>query len=155
MGFNIRSLKPSTNSRYKQGYFDEHNPLKYKGPRPIIYRSSYELTFMKKLEYSNKVESWSSEDVVIPYFLEEKINGKIVKVRHRYVTDFTVILKNKQKIIVEVKPLSKSPRSLIQAKRDPEIYKNLKKWQAAIAWCKSNNYEFRVVTEIDLKTKIF
>lgn len=155
MGFNIRGLKPSANSRYKQGYFDDYHPVKYFGPRPIIYRSSYELIFMQKIEFNNNVAQWSSENIVIPYLLEEKINGKIVKVRHRYVIDFTVIMKSGQKYAVEVKPLSKSPKSLEQAKRDPEIYKNLKKWQAAIAWCKSNGYEFKVVTENDLRTKVF
>lgn len=155
MGFNIRGLKPSAKSKYKQGYFDDFNPQKYFGPRPIIYRSSYELAFMQKIEFNSNVAQWSSENIIIPYLLEEKVDGKVVKVRHRYVIDFTVIMKSGKKYAVEVKPLSKSPRSIIQAKSDPEIYKNLKKWQAAIAWCKANDYEFKVVTEVDLRTKVF
>lgn len=151
----MKQVGPSANSRYKQGEFDKYNPQKYFGPRPIIYRSSYELAFMRKLEANAAVEKWSSEQIAIPYTMKEKKNGKVVVVRHTYYTDFTVFLKSGAKYIVEVKPKTLTPLNESQIERNPEIYKNACKWKAAIAWCKHNGYAFKVVTEDHLKTKIF
>ncbi len=151
----IKNLRPNPNSRYKQGYFDSYNPKKYFGPRPIIYRSSFELRFMIKMELNENVLQWSSEQIVIPYMMKEKINGKFVDVRHNYHSDFTVILKNGEKYIIEVKPSQFTPLRESQIKRSPVMYKNACKWKAALEWSKLNNYQFKVVTEENLKTRIF
>ena len=155
MGYNIKSLKPNPNSRYKQGYFDKYNPLKYFGPRPIIYRSSLELAFMRKCEANASVEKWSSEEVVVPYTMQEKINGKFVTKRHNYHLDFSVIMKNGTKYIIEVKPRSLTPLNESQIHQNPTIYKNACKWRAALIWAKMNNYQFKIINEDHLKTKIF
>ena len=42
----IKNVKPNKNSGFIQGYFNPKNPEKYKGPSPIIYRSSWERKFM-------------------------------------------------------------------------------------------------------------
>lgn len=149
----IKNLKPNPKSKYKQGYFEKAQ--KYFGPLPIIYRSSLELSFMRKMESNNMVEKWSSEEIVIPYTMREKKDGKFVMVRHNYHTDFTVIMKDGSKFIVEVKPLSLSPLNESQIRRNPAIYKNACKWRAAIEWCKAHDYKFKVVTEEQLKTKVF
>ena len=151
----IKNLKPNSNSRFKQGYFDQYNPKKYFGKRPIIYRSSWELSFMLKMEANNSVEAWTSEEIVIPYTMKEKKNGKFVLVRHNYHTDFSVILKIGKKIVVEVKPLAQCALNESQIHRNPTIYKNACKWRAAIEWCKANGYIFKIITEEHLKTKIF
>lgn len=148
----IKNLKPNPNSRYTQGYFQ--NAKKYFGPEPIIYRSSLEKKFMIDMELNPKVEKWSSEQVVIPYTMKEKKNGKFVNVRHNYNTDFTVIMKNGEKYIVEVKPKSFTPLNEGQIFRNPIMYKNACKWRAAIAWCSQNGYKFKVITEQHLKTKL-
>lgn len=150
---NIKNLKPNINSKYKQGYFE--NARKYFGELPIIYRSSLELIFMQKLEFNSLVEKWSSEQIIIPYTMKEKINGKFITKRHNYHTDFTVILKNGNRYIVEIKPKALSPLNESQIHRNPVIYKNACKWRAAIEWCKLNNYQFKVITEEHLKTKVF
>lgn len=149
----IKSFGPSKKSRYLQGYFE--NAKKYFGPLPIIYRSSWELLTMQKLEFNPAVEKWSSEHVSIPYTMQEKKDGKFVSVRHTYYTDFTVHTKDGKKYILEVKPLSLSPLNESQIKSNPAIYKNACKWKAALAWCKLNGYEFKVITEQHLKTRIF
>ncbi len=41
----IKKLRPNANSGFKQGYYKPKNPQKYKGPFPIIYRSSWERKF--------------------------------------------------------------------------------------------------------------
>jgi len=143
------------NSRYKQGDFARLNPKKYSGKRPIFYRSSYEFRFMIKLELNPNVESWASEDLIIPYVIKEKVNGKVVEVKHNYVTDFTVKLKTGRIIIVEVKPQAFTPINESQIRRNPIMYKNACKWKAAIQYCKKMNFEFKIVTESQLATKVF
>lgn len=152
---NIKSFGPQKNSRFKQGFFDQYKPLKYTGPIPIIYRSSWELKFMRLCEFNPEVLKWSSESVVIPYTMREFKNGKFVEVRHNYHPDFVVWLKNELVILVEVKPLSQSPKSEKEIQNNPVHYKNARKWKAALAWAKLNNYQFRVINETHLKTKIF
>lgn len=153
--FDIKSQKLNGNSRYTQGYFDKYNPRKYVGKTPIIYRSSYELAFMRKMEANSLVEKWSSETVVIPYMMRERVNGKMVEKRHNYFIDFTVWLKDGRKFIVEVKPMSYVPINEAQIFRNPDMYKNACKWKAAIGWAKQNDYQFLIITEKHLQTKIF
>ena len=51
-----------------KGKFSPKNYKKYKGDRTkIIYRSSWELRFMKWLDHNNNVLSWGSETVIVPY----------------------------------------------------------------------------------------
>jgi hypothetical protein len=153
----IKDLKPNPNSHYKQGYFDGHNPKKYVGERPIIYRSSLELNFMIKMELSPLVLEWGSETIKIPYIMKEKDSktGKMVLKQKTYNTDFYVKLKSGQKYIVEVKPSQQVPLNESQIKRNPTNYKNACKWKAAIDFCKLKGFEFKIVTEEILKSKIF
>ena len=149
----IKNLAPSEKSIYTQGYFK--GARKYFGPEPIIYRSKMEYDFMMKMELNPKVEKWSSEQIIIPYTMLEKQNGKVVKVRHNYNTDFTVILTTGEKYLVEVKPKAFSPKNEKEIHRNPIIYKNACKWKAALAWAKLNNFKFIVINEEHLKTRIF
>jgi len=151
----IKNLKPNFKSKFKQGYFDHYNPKKYFGKTPIIYRSSWELAFMFKMEANSLVERWTSEDLIIPYTIKEKKNGKFVLVRHNYHTDFSVVMRDGKTIIVEIKPLNQSPLNESQIHLNPVIYKNACKWRAAIEYCKANGYIFKVINETHLKTKIF
>lgn len=153
MAGNIKGLRPNPNSKYHQGYYQ--NPQKYVGPLPIIYRSSLELAFIRKLELNPNVDKWSSENIQIPYTMKEKQGNKFVDVRHTYNVDFTVWLKNGTKYVIEIKPSGLTPLNEAQIKRNPMMYKNACKWKAAIAWCNQNGYIFRVVTEKHLKTSVF
>jgi len=155
MSFNIKQLKPNKKSRYKQGTFDQYNPQKYFGPRPIIYRSSLELLFMRKMEANSSVEQWSSEQIVVPYTMQEKVNGKFVTKRHNYNTDFTVFMKSGEKYIIEVKPRGLTPLNESDLRTNFTMYKNACKWRAAISWCKANGYTFKIINEQHLKTKVF
>ena len=56
---NIKSLKPTKNSRYKQGYVNPKSCKKLISTlsnEPIIYRSSYELKFINWLEQNKNVK---------------------------------------------------------------------------------------------------
>lgn len=151
----IKSFGPQLNSRFKQGEFDRYNPVKYYGERPIIYRSSWELKFMRLCEFNPEVTQWASEKIMIPYTMREFIKGKFVQKRRSYFPDFLVHTKSGKKYLIEIKPLNQSPKTNGDIQRDPVQYKNARKWKAALEWCKLNGYEFKVINETHLKTKIF
>ena len=157
---NIKGFKPkpkTTQQKYYQGYFDKYNPQKYVGPKPIIYRSGWELKFMQICEFNPSVKQWSSESIKIPYICKEfdKKQNKIVEKRHNYFPDFVVELHSGKRYLIEIKPESQSPKSLNAIGNNHIIYKNACKWKYALEWCKINNYDFKVVSERHLKTKIF
>lgn len=147
--FGIRKhQKNKKGYNYYQGHFeDKFEPKKYYGERPIIYRSGLELKYMINLEMNPNVEKWTSEKIVIPYYMKEKVNGVVVNKKHHYYTDFTVHMKSGKIFVVEVKPMSQSPKTKNQIKTDPVLYKNACKWKAAIEWCKKNGMEFKVITD--------
>lgn len=137
--------------KFYQGKFeDKFIPRKYCGDYPIIYRSSWEFNYMISLERNQNVEKWSSESLIIEYYLNEKIDGKIIKKKHRYFPDFMVWMKSGEVFLLEVKPKSQSPRLKNQIKTDPVAYKNYCKWNAALEYCKKNNIIFKVLTEEQL-----
>ncbi len=145
--------KPQKNSRYHQGYFK--GAKKYFGPEPIIYRSSLEYIFMQKLEMNENVIKWSSENFAIPYVMKEPTKNGFKDKKHKYYIDFTVFLKNGERLIVEIKPAGLVPLNQAQIKRNPMMHKNACKWKAAIQWAKHNGYKFVIIDENRLKGKIF
>lgn len=153
--FDIKNQKLNPKSKYTQGAFDKYNPRKYIGKRPIIYRSSYEKKFMLKMEINEKVAEWSSETIVIPYYVTEYQNGKSVRKRHNYFIDFVVKLKSGEKYIIEVKPNSLVPKCINDITRSHEMKRNACKWKAAIQWAKDHGYIFKIVTENHLNGTIF
>lgn len=149
MARDIKKLKPS--GRYKSGDFAQYNPKKYTGELPIIYRSSYELIFMRQLEFNPNVKSWDSENITIPYTMKEVVKGKLVLKRRNYHMDFQVVMHNGKNYLCEVKPLAYVPMNNTQIRNSPEHNKNAHKWRAAINWCKLHNHEFKIITEKQLK----
>lgn len=137
----ITDLKPRKNSRFKQGYFDIYNPTKYIGKRPIIYRSSWEMMFMKYCEQKPDIIEWGSEVTGIPYY--DRNGG-----RHTYYIDFTIRMKTGETVLVEVKPSKDIPRSEIDVRTNPVKAQNFAKWKAAKEYCKNMpNTKFMIVTE--------
>ena len=68
-----------------KGKFRPQNYKKYKGDyTKIIYRSGWELTFMKYLDRQPEVLRWSSEEIIIPY--RSPIDNRV----HIYYPDFWV-----------------------------------------------------------------
>ena len=71
---------------YKETYkgrYKVSNPKKYKGDlKEVIYRSSWELKFMRWCDYNKNVLEWGSETTIIPY--KSPVDSKI----HRYFVDF-------------------------------------------------------------------
>lgn len=135
-----------------KGRFKPKHYKKYKGdPTKIIYRSMWELRFMKYCDKNDSILEWSSEEIVIPY---RSIDNKV----HRYYPDFWIKYKNAQgqiiKEVIEVKPKAQCKRPSKKGKhygkylREARTYAiNESKWDAAREYCLDRGYKFRILTE--------
>ena len=140
-----------------KGKFIPRNVSKYRGDyRNIIYRSSWELKFMKYCDLNKNILEWGSEEIVIPY--RSPIDNRV----HRYFVDFYMKVKdingNTQKYLIEVKPKKQTKEPKPQKKMTKkyiyevtEYAKNQAKWEAAKDFCDDRNYRFMIITEDELK----
>lgn len=139
-----------------KGKFKPKNPQKYKGDfTNIVYRSLWELRFMKWCDMTPSVEEWGSETVIVPYVspLDKKV--------HRYFVDFYIKVRNKndvtQKYLIEIKPERFTKPPVIPQKKTKrfidEVFQygvNEAKWKAAFEFCQDRNMKFMILTEKDL-----
>lgn len=129
------------------GRFKPSNPQKYAGNvNRIMWRSSWELSFMKWLDANPAIIRWGSEELAIPY-----VSPKDMRV-HRYFPDMIVMYKHKdgsiRKEIVEIKPYKETVPTPRMTERDAAaLIINEAKWKAAAAFAQLNGAEFRVITE--------
>lgn len=139
-----------------KGKFRPSKPKKYKGdPTNIVYRSLWELKFMRYCDSNNNIVKWSSEEIVIPY--RSPLDNRF----HRYFPDFYLKYKdNTGKMIekvIEIKPAKQVQEPKIQ-KRKTKRYvtevvnyaKNQAKWEAAEEFCKDRRWQFQILTEKEL-----
>jgi hypothetical protein len=137
-------------AKWAQGTFTPTQPQKYIGKHKPRYRSGWELTFMTFCDTHKNVLYWASEAMTIPYI--HPFTGK----RTNYIPDFFVVYENKfGKKIAEVVEIKPKKQSLIESKvanaKDRMIVAiNHAKWKAAMAYCQSQGFTFRVITEDDL-----
>ena len=139
-----------------KGRFKVTNLSKYKGDTTdVVYRSSWELKFMKWCDTNPSVLEWGSETVIIPY--KSPVDSKV----HRYFVDFYVKVKSKSnvttKYLVEIKPdkFTKPPEIPKKKTRRfiEEVFMygvNQAKWKSADEFCKDRGMQFLVLTENDL-----
>lgn len=139
-----------------KGKFSPKNPQKYKGDvQNIVYRSLWELRFMKWCDLNNSILEWGSEIVVIPYI--SPIDSKV----HRYFVDFYIKVQDKEnnvsKYLVEIKPERFTKPPEIPKKKTKkfidEVFQygiNEAKWKAAFEFCKDRKMSFIILTERDL-----
>lgn len=139
-----------------KGRYRVNNTHKYRGDfNDVIYRSSWELKFMKWCDTTPSVLEWGSETVIIPY--RSPVDNKI----HRYFVDFYIKVKNKDnkivKYLIEIKPEKYTkPPSIPKRKTKKfieEVFQygtNQAKWKAANEFCEDRNMKFLVLTEQDL-----
>lgn len=148
----IKNLKPRKNSSTRQGYFSIKESLKYFGKGPVIYRSSWEYRFCVWAERNPTVSKWSSEPIGIKYY--DTYNNKW----SRYYPDFLIILDTGKQVLIEVKPrkhLLKPDKPARKTKKAVENYlynleqytKNMCKFKAALKYCKSKGWVFRIADE--------
>jgi len=139
-----------------KGRFKVTNLSKYKGDATdVVYRSSWELKFMKWCDTNPSVLEWGSETVIIPY--RSPVDSKV----HRYFVDFYVKVKSKSNIItkylVEIKPEKFTKPPEIPNKKTKRFIEevfmygvNQAKWKSADEFCKDRGMQFLVLTENDL-----
>lgn len=152
-----------------KGSYRPKNREKYKGdPSKIIYRSQYELTYMRWCDSNPNVLEWNSEETVIPYRtilddLYEKKHNLSKQRWHRYFVDFYVKIKTKDnkivRYLIEVKPLHETVEPVFEgtnkSKKTMMVQKerwiiNQAKWKAAEQYCADHGMKFRKVTEVEL-----
>tara|TARA_B100000927_G_scaffold226724_1_gene186448 strand:- start:43 stop:474 length:432 start_codon:yes stop_codon:yes gene_type:complete len=139
-----------------KGRFKPKHYKKYKGdPTKVIYRSMWELRFMKYCDKTPNILEWSSEEIIIPYRgLDRRV--------HRYFPDFWIKYKNAKgqivKEIIEVKPKAQTKKPTKKGKHYGKYLKeartyaiNQAKWEAAEEYCLDRGYKFRIITEDHLK----
>ena len=143
---------------YKGKYQPTH-PSKYRGdPTKIIYRSLWELKFMKYCDSNKNILEWGSEEVIVPY------RSPIDKRYHRYFPDFYIKVKEStgtiKRMIIEIKPQKQCIEPKVQKKKTRsyvyqvcEYAKNQAKWEAAKEFCEDRKWEFKVLTENELGIK--
>ncbi len=138
-----------------RGKFKPLNPSKYDGDvNNVIYRSQWELKFLMELDQNPKILSYSSEETIIPY-TSPKDNRL-----HRYYPDMKYTTKengNLKTYIVEIKPFAQTqpPKKKSGKRYIREVVTygvNQAKFEAAKRYCDRHGYEFKVLTERELKT---
>jgi hypothetical protein len=154
--------RPRPFSRFKKieprrqaykGQFRPLNPQKYIGDiNKIVFRSSWELAFMKYCDKEKTIVKWGSEEIRIPY--------NAFGINKLYYPDFIIVkqLPNKsfEKYLIEIKPHTQTRKPVLkEGSRTTSTYKkalytyevNRCKWNAAFAWCKKRNIIFKIITE--------
>ena len=136
-----------------KGKFSPRNPSKYRGdPTGIVYRSLWERQLFRWLDEQPFVESWSSEETVIPYRC--RTDNQI----HRYFVDVKMTLTDGRTFLIEVKPAKETQPPQSRGRRTPRFIqevmtyaKNTSKWEAANQYAADRGWKFEVWTENTLK----
>jgi hypothetical protein len=135
-----------------KGRYTPTHPEKYVGDaRNIIYRSSYELRFMRWCDHTPHVKKWNSEEITIPYL--SPVDNKL----HRYFVDFTMETVDGKTYLIEIKPrrYTQPPKPTSRKSKQflSEVIQwetNQAKWNAATVFAKELGWEFLVLNEYDL-----
>jgi len=142
-----------------KGRYQPNNPLKYKGNfRNIIYRSLWELKFMKYCDSNPNILEWGSEEFCLPY--RSPLDNKV----HRYFPDFYIKVREStgkiKRMIIEIKPQKQCVEPKVQKRKTKsyvyqvcEYARNQAKWEAAKEFCEDRQWEFKVLTENELGIK--
>ena len=136
-------------SKFAKGKFVMTCPEKYVGTKVPTYRSSWEWQFMKFCDTNPSVQKWASEAIQIPY--KDPLTGR----QTVYVPDFFIQYVDKTGAthveIIEIKPAKETGGRQTRNRRDLLVSaRNQAKWANAMAYCKHNGMEFRVLTEHDI-----
>lgn len=137
------------------GTFTPKNPQKYKGSYPIVIRSQWERLFCQWLDANEYVISWSSENIVIPYY--DPVQMK----RRRYFPDFWMKVRTANGIeqyVIEIKPRKETrpPTKRGKKSKKTQLYQeatyltNQAKFEAAQKYCRKMGYNWKILTEREL-----
>jgi hypothetical protein len=137
--------------------FEPVRPEKYIGdPTKIVMRSSWELKLARWCDMNPSVISWTSEELVIPYY--SRADQKM----RRYFMDFVIKMRVSDGTVItymiEVKPekqtvMPKGGRGRSQKTVLNETYAfmvNTDKWNAANEYARKHGMVFKIMTEREL-----
>ena len=150
------SKDPRKRGRYgnaKTGKFFMSHPEKFCGAQAPEYKSELELLFMKYADSSPAVLSWGYETSVIRYLDESQYPAKV----RRYFIDFVCKVKaadgGVKTVWVEIKPEKEASRPSRKCCKETMLtwVRNQCKWKAARQLAAAKGYEFKVLTERQLK----
>ncbi len=138
--------------KYYQGFFKPINPSKYIGNvKNIVYRSSLEFKFFRKLDADPNVVHWGSEEFFVPY-----VSPKDNRV-HRYFVDIFYQVKDGTKYVIEIKPSSQMVPPKKGKKKQQTYLKecldyaiNQAKWQSCAKYCKDRGFIFQIISEKEI-----
>ena len=137
-------------NKFAKAKYNIINPEKYIGTKQPIYRSSWEMSFMRFCDTNPSIQKWASEAISIPY--KDPLTGR----NTIYVPDFFIqYLDKNNKLnveLIEIKPASQTLLERVGKNKynQAQYVKNQAKWQAAAIWCKQQGIRFRVLNENDI-----
>ena len=175
-----KMVNENDSGKPKQGIYKPKHPDKVIGGQ-IIYRSSWEASFARWCDDNPNVLEWGGEPTSIQYRNPAGVDFDACRKTgsdpnnpynwpvNNYYPDFYVKLRDadtdeEHNLIIEIKPKSQTERpvapppgaKLQEQKKYVNAVKtylqNLKKWEAAIEWCKPRGFEFKVYTEVTLQS---
>tara|TARA_R110000868_G_scaffold88578_7_gene246903 strand:+ start:4279 stop:4764 length:486 start_codon:yes stop_codon:yes gene_type:complete len=131
------------------GKYKVKNPQKYKGDfTKVVYRSLWEKYCFKWCDEYSSIKSWSSEEVIIPYFYD------VDKKYHRYFMDLKITYTNGTTVLIEIKPKKETTPPIFKGKKTKQYInegltyiKNMNKWAAAQKFADNNGWGFEIWTE--------
>ena len=136
-----------------KGFYRVKNPKKYEGDfTNVVYRSHWEMQVFRWCDMNDQVLKWSSEEIVVPYWLP------LDKKYHRYFVDlkftttegtFLVEIKPKSQTVPPKKPSRQTKKYLEESRT---YVKNVCKWKAAENYAKDRNWKFVIWTEDTIKS---
>jgi hypothetical protein len=142
-----------------KGKYQPSFPKKYKGnPTNIVYRSLWERTFMKYCDTNENILEWFSEEICVAYFDPTTSKIRFIDTSQTFISKLKRVMDQIKKYIIEIKPKKQTVEPIPQKRKTKgyiyEVYeyaKNQAKWKAAEEWCADRGYEFKVLTEDDLR----
>ena len=146
----------SRDSKYQQGYFRPRNPEKYMGDsNNIVYRSSWELSFMQWCDKNPNILRYGSEEFSIPYY--NPVKQRVCRYFPDFIMEVLETNGKKQKYVVEIKPKRQTVPP-VQGKKKTKTYLNemntyavnQSKWKAIQEWCDDRMIKFQLITESEL-----
>tara|TARA_B100002019_G_C21214662_1_gene571331 strand:- start:285 stop:755 length:471 start_codon:yes stop_codon:yes gene_type:complete len=133
-------------TKFASGNYEPQNPQKFIGDKLPMFRSSWELAFMRMCDTHPNIHKWASENVKIPY--RSPMDGKY----HNYVPDFMIQYTDKDGAehveLIEIKPSNQT--TLENARTQGQKIQtaiNAAKWTAAQEWCQRKGIRFKVINE--------
>ena len=141
-----------------KGKFRPKHPEKYRGDvSKIVWRSTWELSCMKRFDEDSNVLMWSSEEIIVPYYCP------VERKNRRYFPDFVIQVKSEtgyKILMLEIKPYKQTIEPKAPQRKTKRYLSecltfanNNAKWDAANKYCENRGWKFQILTENEIGIK--